>query len=221
MMEATMGHEERRRRIVLDALEVVAPLADTNAILNDALLMAGSSDIPAISEGFAAFLNGHLLDALESHQGPEVADRFEEGIEVLIRAAATLHESTPVPSGHSHGRLVLVASSQDERVSAITRALCRHVDVEAITEPESIAEFVWAKLASAVVIDWSSCPLDASLIDELTASISAGGRLVLWGAPPEVEERFLEAKDATWLGCAKAAPASHVASIVLALLDAA
>jgi hypothetical protein len=221
MMEATMSHEHRRRQIVLDAVEVVSPLADANAILKDALLMAGRSEIPAISEGFAAFLYGHLLDALESRQGPEVADRFEEGIEVLIRAVATVHESTPAPSGRDHGRLVLVASSKDERVSAITRALCKHVDVEAVAEPDSIATFVWAKLASAVVIDWASCPLDASAIDELTASISTGGRLVLWGAPPEVEERFLEAKDATWLGCANIAPASHVASIVLALLDAA
>lgn len=214
--EAT--HEERRRRLIVESVELAAPGSDAGAIVDDALAMAGRTEVPAIAEGYHVFLTGHLLDAIESHAGAEASDRFEESIEVLVRAAAALHESAPAPSRGNHGRLVMVASSSSERIATIARALAKHADVEAVSDPEALAALVWAELASAIVIDWTDCPLDAAEIDELAASMAEGGRLVLWGAPTEVEERFLEAKRAKWLSCARTAPAGHVASIVLALL---
>lgn len=210
---------DARRRLVVEAIEIVAPDRDAASIIDGALLLAGRAAIPTISEGLRMFLSGHLLDVIESQAGVDAAGRFEDSIELLVRAAAALHESAPAPKRGGHGRVVFVASSDPQRVAVIAKALAKHADVEPVDDPESLVALVWAELASAVVIDWMRCPLDVMAIDELAASVSEGGRLVLWGAPPEVEERFLEAKRATWLSCARTAPPSHVAGIVLALLE--
>ncbi|MDQ3031410.1 MAG: hypothetical protein M3Y87_03265 [Myxococcota bacterium] len=210
---------DARRRLVAEAIEIVAPDRDAETMIDGALVLAGRIVIPTIAEGLRVFLSGHLLDVIESQAGPDASDQFEDSIELLVRAAAALHESAPAPKRGDHGRVVLVASSDPQRIALIAKALSKHADVEPVEDPESLAALVWAELASAVVIDWMRCPLDVMAIDELAASVSEGGRLVLWGAPPEVEERFLEAKRATWLSCARTAPPSHVAGIVLALLE--
>lgn len=208
---------------MVEAIEVLADEAFVArevalACVDDALSMAGRERIPTIAEGLRAFLSGHVLDAVEARLGPDAADRFEDSIELVMRAVSAQHESAPAPRRGGHGRLVLVASSEADRVAAIARALAKHADVEALTEPSALPAMIWADLASAIVIDWARCPLDPDAVDEIAASAKTGGRLVLWGAPREVEERFLEIGRATWFSCAKGAGPSHVAGIVLALL---
>lgn len=212
-------HDERRRRLLIEAIEIVAPEADADAILDEALAIAGRAEVPTIADGLRTFLGGPLRAAIASRAGVDAAEQHEDAIELVMRAATALHESAPAPSRGDHGRIVLVASSDADRIALIARALAKHADVEPVDDPATLAAMVWAELASAIVIDWPNCALEPTAIDELAAGMSEGGRLVLWGAPPEVQERFLEAKRATWLSCARAAPASHVAGIVLALLE--
>ncbi|UJR83589.1 Hypothetical protein I5071_56570 [Sandaracinus amylolyticus] len=214
-----LTQEERRLRLVLEALEVLADDGEAREIVADALSMAGRTAVPSIADGMRSFLSVHMLDAVEARLGADAADRFDESIDLVLRAAAVEHESAPAPRRGGHGRLVLVASSEPERVAQIARALSKHADVEAIPEPSSLPAMVWADLASAIVIDWARCPLDTDAIDELAAGMKTGGRLVLWGAPREVEARFLEIGRATWLSVARTAGAGHVAGIVLALLS--
>jgi hypothetical protein len=213
-----LSQEERRLRLVREALEVLCTSSEARAIVADALMMASRETVPSIAQGLRSFLSGHVLDAVEARLGADAADRFDESIELVLRAAAVENESSRAPRRGQHGRLVLVASGDPERAGQIARALAKHTDVEAVAEPSVLPAMVWADLASAIVIDWQGCAVPPDTIDELAASMKIGGRLVLWGAPREVEERFLSAGRATWLSCSKNAGAVHVAGIVLALL---
>src|SRR5687767_9053478 len=80
--------DARRWRLLDEALEVVVPVdADPRhvgkSIIDDALAMAGRTEIPTIADGLRAFVEGHLLDAIEAHLDAEAADRFEESIDLI------------------------------------------------------------------------------------------------------------------------------------------
>lgn len=210
---------DRRRRLVIEALEVVADEGAIDVIVADALAMAGRPEIPTIAEGLRGFLTGNLLDAIEVHAGVDAADRFEESIEIILRAAAVEHESAAAPTRGESGKLVLIASLDRGRVDELGRALAKHADVEPVDDAAALPALAWASLASAIVIDWARFPLDDAMIDELGAGASEGAKLVLWGAPPEIEARLLASQRATWLSCARGATPKHVAGMVLALLS--
>lgn len=220
-VHATGSHgwaeDARRRRVLGDALGLVADPATADAIVEDALAMAGRETVPPIADGLRAFVGVHILDAIEARLGVEAADRVEETVDALLRALGHEQESAPAQSRGERGELVLVASSDPDRVQGIARVLATHADVEPILDSDVIPSLLWARLASVLVIDWSRAPLDPAVLEEIVAG-TGEIRVVLWGAPPEVEESFVGARG-TWIGCARTASAAHVAGIVLALVS--
>lgn len=208
--------DARRRRILVDALLLVTGASTADAIVEDALAMAARETVPPIADGLRAFVSGHLLDAVEARLGPDAADAIEDSLDAILRTAEHDEESAPAPRRGERGRLVLVASSDPERTAQIARALSTHADVESIDDAGVIPALLWARLATAIVIDWARSPLEPALLDEIVAG-AGDVHVVLWGAPAEVEDAFAGAKG-TWIGCGSRASARHVAGIVLALI---
>jgi hypothetical protein len=212
--------DEPQYRLVIESLEVLVPAHEAEDILEDALKMAARDGVPRPAEGLRAFLEGHLIDAIEARLGVESAERYADSIDLVMRAAAAEQQSAPAPSRGARGQLVLVASSDHDRVKVIAEALAHHADVEAIDDAGGLRAILWAQLATLVVVDWGHSPLDGDVIQDLAASMPAT-RIMLWGAPPEVEQAFVAATrggSGSWLTCSGRASPSHVAGMVLALL---
>jgi len=208
--------QRRLRRVIFEALDLVAEPDEARAIAADALRMARRSDIPTLAAGLLGFVEGHLLDAVEGRLGAEAADRFAESIDVVLRAANAAYESGPVPARGSRGCLVAVVSRDPQRVVALSQELAHHADVEPV-DPEVVPSMLFAQLASAVVLDWSSAPMAPELLDPIVDALGAG-RLVLWGAPREVEWRFVDAERRAWVSVPEALPVPRVAKRLLAMI---
>lgn len=209
--------QARALRVLREALEPHVRRSEVDRVIASALDMARLSELPPIGQPMRAFVEVHVVDALEAMIGPDAADRFDDGIDLLLHAIAIEHESAPAPRRADRDKLVLVASLDSERVAALSRALARHANVEMIPDVASLPAILWADLASVVVIDCTSVDIDELTLDELPASMCREGRVLLWGASKEVEQRFMARAESAWLSCAKGASAGHVANLVLAL----
>lgn len=215
--ERSEGASARVMRVLVDALEPFVSRSDAQSIVGSALAVARVSVPPPVGPELRRFVEGHLLDAIESALGSEVADAFEESIDAVMRAAAMELESAPVPRRSDLGRLVLVATTVPARAEALAQALSRHANVEMIMDAGALAPILWARLAMVIVVDCASCPIPLSMLEEMAAAASSQTRVLLWGAPRSMEGVFTDAERGTWLSCAAAATPAHVAQLALAL----
>ena len=110
---------------------------------------------------------------------------------------------------------MLVASTDPARIGGLEEVLAKRTNVQGVDDPLVLGAILQAGLVSAVVIDCANLPLDAETVRELAHSLGEG-RLLLWGAPEEVEAAF---EGRTVIGCAAGAGIRHVAALCLALID--
>ena len=212
--------DSRQIRIAETLADALEPFLDgieiRDEVVRTAKTVAGIDEIPSNERPLREFVVRYLVPALRAVATPDRVANLDPAIDGIVGAVRAL-ERRPSMVPRPISQIVVVASTRPDRVAQLEVHLGEALSVQIVGDVSSLDSIVMASVASAVVLDCESFPVDAHLVTHLSTSVGAR-KIVLWGVSPGLEAQLAERRGEVPVGCAPGAPMQHVAMLTKALV---
>jgi len=213
--------ESRQKRIAETLADALEPFLDgieaRDAAVRVAKMQAGIVEIPSGQRALRDFVARHLVPTLKGVADRDRVVNIDREIDTIVGAVIAL-EHRPSMAPRPVSELVLVASTRTDRVAQLEGHLGEKVTLQMVEDVASLDAVVMASVASAVILDCETFPVDRALIDQVVGSVGAR-KILLWGVSPSLEAALAQAGAEAPVGCAPGTPFQHVAMLTKALVS--
>jgi len=212
--------DSRQKRIAETLADALEPFLDgieaRDSAVRVAKIQAGISEIPSTQRALREFVARYLVPTLKGVAERERVVQVDAAIDTIVDAVLAL-DRRPSMAPRPIAQLVLVASTRMDRVAQLEAHLGEKVTLQMVEDVGSLQAVVMASVASAVILDCETFPVDHALVAQVAASVGSR-KLLLWGVSPALEATLGDAGSEAPVGCAPGTPLQHVAMLTKALV---